>query len=202
MLLPILKNTEHGALPGNRYGGFCIVTIQPPSLGSFIMEIWKDIKGYEGYYKVSNFGNVKRLVGIKVRKERILKPKISQTGYYCIVLCVNSKKRMYKNHRLVAQAFILNPENKPCVNHRDGKKLNNHVGNLEWATYKEDRIHAVEMGLLPRGEKHSNSKLNEFQVRVIRKCDDLTLIELGKIFNMSSAGIHDIRKRINWKHII
>lgn len=98
-------------------------------------EIWKDINGYEGVYQVSNFGNVRSLDRIVngshnntcLKKGRILKPRINRDGYYTVVLCVNMKKKYVGIHRLVAETFIPNPENFPCVNHKDENKLNNFV---------------------------------------------------------------------------
>ena len=96
-------------------------------------EIWKDIKGYEGLYQVSNLGNVKRLY--KYRKERILRQWI-RNEYYCVGLCKYNTERFFSIHRLVAEAFIPNPNNLPCVNHIDEDKTNNRVSNLEWCTYQ------------------------------------------------------------------
>lgn len=93
-------------------------------------EIWKDIKGYEGLYIISNTGKVK---GLKYNK--LLKP-VLQKGYLYIHLCKNSKDRAYLLHRLVAQHFIDNPDNLPEVNHKDENKVNNDVSNLEWCTAK------------------------------------------------------------------
>ena len=103
-------------------------------------EIWKDIKDYEGLYQVSNFGRVKSLSRmIKKRKcEEIIKvPSITNKGYYRLPLCKYGKIKYYHIHRLVAEAFIPNLENKPTVDHIDRNKLNNEVSNLRWATYKE-----------------------------------------------------------------
>ena len=112
-------------------------------------EIWKDIKGFEGRYQVSNIGRVRSLdmtwltynwkceglVECK-RKGKILKPKMKQNGYYSVCLRCNNQKYHYLLHRIVAEAFIPNPENLPCINHKDEDKLNNKVGNLEWCTHK------------------------------------------------------------------
>lgn len=96
------------------------------------MEIWKDIEGYEGKYQVSNYGNVKSLNYYRTGKERLLKPILKPTGYLCVGLCKPLK--MYLIHRLVAKAFIHNPDNLPQVNHKDENQTNNHVDNLEWCT--------------------------------------------------------------------
>lgn len=97
-------------------------------------EIWKDILGYEGLYQVSNFGRVKSL---KFGKEKILIPgKNKKTGYLQVVLCKENILKTYLVHRLVAEAFIDNPDNLPQVNHKDENKLNNVVSNLEWCDAK------------------------------------------------------------------
>ena len=98
-------------------------------------EIWHDIEGYKGLYQVSNKGNVKSL---KLEKELILRPGIDRYGYYYIGLYNDGVRKAFRLHRLVAEAFIPNPENKPQVNHKDENKLNNCVNNLEWATAKEN----------------------------------------------------------------
>ena len=98
------------------------------------MEEWKDIKGYEGIYQISNKGRVKTLGNNKTKKEKIRDGKIDNRGYKRISLCKNGKDKKYSIHRLVAEAFLPNPDNLPVVNHKDENKLNNNVENLEWCT--------------------------------------------------------------------
>ena len=105
-------------------------------------EIWKDIPKYEGYYQVSNIGNVKSLerkdaIGRRVR-ETLLIANISKKGYARVRLYKNDTKMMYSVHRLVALAFIPTVKNKTEVNHIDENKLNNHVDNLEWCNRSEN----------------------------------------------------------------
>ena len=103
-------------------------------------EMWKDIKGYEGLYQISNLGRVKSLNRMmKKRKciETIKKPTLSNKGYYRLPLYNNGKVKMYAIHNLVAEAFIDNPYNKLTVDHIDRNKTNNVVSNLRWATHKE-----------------------------------------------------------------
>lgn len=101
-------------------------------------EIWKDIVGYEGLYQISNLGNVKSLDYRRTGKERILKPVTDSVGYLHVVLCKNRKLKTFNIHRLVANAFLENPDHKSDVNHKDEDKTNNCVDNLEWMTRKEN----------------------------------------------------------------
>lgn len=94
-------------------------------------EIWKDCKGYEGLYQVSNIGRV-----WNVKEQRYLKGGLKQNGYCRVTLrCRNGKQKTENIHRLVALAFLPNPDNLPCVNHKDENKQNNHIDNLEWCSY-------------------------------------------------------------------
>ena len=100
------------------------------------LEIWKDITGYEGLYQVSNLGNVKSLNYNKTGKEKILKGGKGKDGYLQVVLCKEDKRKTHTIHRLVATAFIDNPNNLPQVNHIDENNTNNCVDNLEWCNCK------------------------------------------------------------------
>ena len=118
-------------------------------------EIWKDIKGYEGLYQVSNLGRVKSLERVVdyghmkcVRKGRIVK-QFNTKDYNNVKLHKDGIRTIYLAHRLVATAFIPNPDNLPVVNHKDGDKTNNCVDNLEWCTASDNVKHAIQTGLLP-----------------------------------------------------
>lgn len=111
-----------------------------------LIEEWKDIQGYEGVYQVSNFGRVKSLERYRINnggtktlvKERILKPSTNNKGYSRVELSNKTARKPYLVHRLVAEAFIENPNNLPEVNHKDENKSNNRADNLEWITQKEN----------------------------------------------------------------
>lgn len=113
----------------------------PPKVLVMIdQEIWKDVKGYEGLYLVSNFGRVKRLPLGKQYPGRqthnnIRKP-IIKNGYYVVNLSKNNIVKYFLVHRLVAMAFLPNPDNLPCINHKDETRTNNRVENLEWCSYR------------------------------------------------------------------
>lgn len=117
-------------------------------------EIWKSIVGYENIYSVSNLGNVKRESGIVLRsdgrkrtiKEKVLKLGLNPNGYPCVQLCKDGEVKMFTVHRLVAVAFIENPNNYNVVNHLDSNPQNNCYQNLEWTTMKGNTSHSIKYG--------------------------------------------------------
>lgn len=139
-------------------------------------EIWKDIKGYEGLYQVSNLGNIKSLGRLVTRgnnqvfkPESLLMPGVKNTGYCNVILCKEKTKKTFLIHRLVAVEFISNPENKKTVNHKDGNKLNNHIQNLEWNTLSENLKHAYRFLNRKPARSHLGKKgiLSPFSKKVI-----------------------------------
>ena len=131
-------------------------------------ERWVLIKGFGDKYFISDFGNVKSDGGfIKLRDGskikralRILKPSITNWGYQRVVLQDNGYRKHVKVHRLVAEAFVVNYDNKEQVNHIDGNKLNNHYSNLEWCSNIENQQHAFKTGLKQFNEKGRFMKIN------------------------------------------
>lgn len=114
------------------------------------MEIWKSIKHYENLYMVSNRGDVKALNYNNTGTEKLLKPYKTSTGYYKVTLSKDKTKKIIPVHRLVAEAFIPNPNSKQEINHIDGNKANNSETNLEWTTRSENTTHAIKSGLVTR----------------------------------------------------
>lgn len=161
------------------------------------MEVWKDIKGYESLYQVSNTGKIKSL---RFGRERILKP-IKRQGY----LRVDLISKWFSVHRLVALHFIPNPENKPEVNHKDGDKKNNCVDNLEWNTAQENMRHAHDTGLKHglKGEKAYQSKLSNSEVLQVRSLNliGFTNRELARDFNISEAAMSKILRKKTYTNI-
>ena len=101
-----------------------------------VEEIYKDIKDLEGLYQVSNLGNVKSLNYHRSGKSKLLKPGKDKNGYLFVILSKNGKMKTFRVHRLVAETFIPNPNNLPCVNHKDENPSNNNISNLEWCDYQ------------------------------------------------------------------
>jgi len=164
------------------------------------MEIWKDIKGYEGLYQISNLGNVKSLF----RYKKTLKP-FFRKQYFSVNLSKNNNFKTFTVHRLVAENFIINPENKLQVNHIDGNKLNNNIDNLEWNTAKENTNHALLLGLKKVGCESSRSKLNKEQILEIRKIYNPHIISLNILaekFNVSKKTILSIIQKKTYKNEI
>lgn len=119
-------------------------------------EVWRDIVGYEGYYQVSNLGRVRALdrvvrhaySGTQSLKGHVLTPCKGNGHYYSVMLSKNGKAKSTRIHRLVAAAFVPNPQHLKCVNHKDGNKLNNSASNLEWCTQRHNVQHAIDHELL------------------------------------------------------
>jgi hypothetical protein len=165
------------------------------------IEIWKDIKGYEKYYEISNLGNVRR-------KSYLLSTNKTYDGYQAITLCANKTQKTKTIHRLVAETFIENIENKPQVNHIDGNKSNNKLENLEWMTSSENVKHALKLGLKDKnwqdGEKNINSKLTEKQVLLIKeklKNNKISVVYREYADIISYNTIYAIKTGRLWKNI-
>jgi DNA-binding transcriptional regulator YiaG len=146
-------------------------------------EIWKDIQGYEGNYKVSSLGRVK---SIKKNKITLLKFRNNGKGYNVSALYLNGSRKDLKVHRLVALSFLDNPKNKSQVNHKNGIKSDNRLINLEWCNQSENTIHSYKNGL-------QKMKLSEKEVLEIRSNCVLTQKDLSKKYNISKSMVGFIK---------
>lgn len=113
-------------------------------------EIWKPVIGYEKLYKISNLGRIKSLKYRGGKKQKILST-YNVHGYKRVRLFDGITVRSTGVHRIVAEAFLANPDSKQFVNHKDGNKSNNHLDNLEWATRSENAVHAFRILHIKRG---------------------------------------------------
>jgi len=165
--------------------------------GFFIMEIWKDIQGYEGLYQVSNLGNIKSLkrldsIGRRVR-ERILKFKTNRHGYHNVQLYNNGESKALKVHRIVALAFIEKKQERLEVNHIDGVKTNNNVSNLEWCNRSENVKHSYSSSL-----RFSKKKGNHALARVVLNTETGIYYDCIKDAALSIGVEYDtLRARLN-----
>ena len=188
----LLLRSKAGAV----YYRFCEV-------GGAIMEnqqeIWKDIRGFNGKYSLSNLGSVKNNI-----TDKNLKPMKNHNGYLVVHLW-NRKKMSFRIHRIVAEMFIPNSENKKTVNHINGIKTDNRVENLEWSTSSENIKHAFDCGLNKGncGEKHGSSKLKESDILSIRNYfnNGKKQSDIAKMYKISASQVCAIISRKKWKHI-
>ena len=180
-------------------------------------EEWKDVEGFPNYL-VSSEGRIwsktriiKRPSGNYLRHGHFMEGRDDTHGYLTVGIKNKKQRKNVKIHRLVAIAFLENPENKREVNHINGIKTDNRKLNLEWMTSKENKSHAWNMGLYTKqdrsklsGENNPTSKFTEDQVREIRRIyrqGGITQKALGKLYNTSQAQIYYIVNRITWKNI-
>lgn len=175
--------------------------------------MWKDIKGYEGYYQINELGDVRSLDrvvvcgdkgGLMTRKGRIMDKVVNKDGYLNVGLSKFDKRKIYRIHRLVAETFLPNPENKPQVNHIDNDRKNNNVENLEWVTISENMYHAYRHGdLSKKGEKNGRSKLTEEKVKEIRLKykNGISRKELSEQYMVSRSTIDSVVNKETWKEV-
>lgn len=192
------------------------------------MEVWKEVKGFEDYYEVSDKGRVRRKKGKTIYKDgrlaefsqTILKQGKNSKGYLRVYLSVKSKKYTRSVHRIVAETFLENPENKKTVNHKDCDKTNNEVNNLEWMTNKENMRHAFKNGCYDERDRNTINNLGSYkegrkgsenhaailneqkvtEIRSLRK-KGLKLKEIARIYNVSISVVSSVSKYRSWKHV-
>ncbi len=181
-----------------------------------MQEEWKDVVGYEGYYKVSNRGNVMTVARESIRsngrsyavKERLLLQG-NLRGYRIVDLKVAGSRETVRVHRLVMESFVGKPY-KEMVNHIDGNKSNNNVENLEWATRSENELHAYATGLKKSSDKHkastaeSNKRrrtIPDDTIRYIRESGD-SQYQLAAELGVSRSSIGLIRQRLRYADVV
>lgn len=149
-------------------------------------EIWKSIKNYENIYKINDYGVIQN-----IKTNKIIKPSINKYGYYQVSLYNNGKSKNELVHRLVAQTFLTNKENKSTVNHIDGDKLNNNISNLEFATQKEQSNHRIQI-LNQKSIISDNCR----KARILQQCKKVVRSD-GKIFNSikDASNCNEILRR-------
>lgn len=174
---------------------------------------WRPVKGYKRLYEVSNKGQVRSIArtyvnksGVKrYLKSTVLKPSLDGGGYLKVNLYKNLQVKNIAIHRLVAIAFKPRIKGKNIVNHKSGIKTDNKVGNLEWVTDSENKIHALNLGLTKlRGSDNHFALLNEVQVLEICKLLDTTSInhsEIGRRFDVKNSVISAINLGTTWNHL-
>lgn len=133
-------------------------------------QVWKPIKGYENLYEVSNLGEVRSLCG-RYGANRILKQCRGSRGYMLVTLCDKGKQKTVNVHRLVADAFVPNPDSLPCVNHKDEDRTNNCASNLEWCSYYHNNVYG--------------SRLTKSAMKIGRP---VRCVETGVIYSSSRAA--------------
>lgn len=181
-------------------------------------EIWLPVNNWLHFYEVSNQGRLKRLrkeffLNKKCTKPHVLAERISfgyveSTGYRVARLMDKKRVEDVKVHRLVAQAFIPNPDNKPCVNHINGIKTDNRVENLEWVTISENIKHASKLGLLKgaldaKGSKNNQSKLTEKDIPIIKNLykQGITQTQIAERYKVTHSAISNIINNKSWTHV-
>jgi len=161
-----------------------------------IIEEWRDIKGYEGLYKISNLGNVKSMPRVCVRnngrtytnsKEYILCQNLKHGWYYQVKLSNAGRYKTKLVHRLIAEAFIPNPFNKPDINHINCIKNDNRIENLEWCTHTENMRHSAKL----------NKKIVE-EILLLNKSSNISRLDLSKMFCVSRNTIRRVITKESW----
>lgn len=179
-------------------------------------EEWRDVPGWEERYEVSSWGLVRAKAYLKhsrnahgpyayMTKSKPIKLTLNvESGYVQFDMQRDGERSLGLVHRLVAKAFIPNPNDKPEVNHKDGDKTNNVQTNLEWATTQENILHAHRLGLSSNvGSKHPRAKLDEAAAVEIRRLYEagVSTITLAEMFGVKRTTIYTVTSRRKWKHV-
>lgn len=165
-------------------------------------EEWREVKGYVGKYEVSNLGAVRSLPrNGTVPNVRVLKPVFDSDGYVFYCLMADDIRKNKKAHRLVAEAFIPNPDGKPHINHIDNNRVNNRRDNLEWVTSQENSDHMCQQYRHVFGENVHSARLTPTQVREIRG-SSLPRNKLAEKYAVSWNAIDSVLKGDTWRYLL
>ena len=159
----------------------------------------REVSGFTDRYLAFGDGRI-----FSIKRQLFIKPHLSPNGYLKLNVWAKGKVRSRPVHRLIAEAFIPNPENKPEVNHKNGNKTDNSVENLEWCTHSENIQHSVnDIKTFPLGEQRKESVLTDEKVKRIRRLKLLGFKQksIARVFNVSIATVHKIIKGKTWKHV-
>ena len=161
--------------------------------------MWKDIKGFEGHYQASIFGEIKSLqrtvnhsiYGLMIVQEKLLTPNKTKKGYLRVNLSLKGKSNLYQLHRIIADTFLPNPDLKMQVNHINGIKTDNMLENLEWATNDENRAHAKSLNLIKNGLDLPQTKLHDglFEKIMSERISGKPLTQIAKDFNVAYSTL-------------
>lgn len=167
------------------------------------LEEWRPVLGHEGRYEVSSIGRVRRVLRDPSRRAgdyRMLSPKVTPGGYLQVCLSASNRGSYRYVHSLVLESFV-GPRPSNCVScHNDGTKVNNCVGNLRWATQRENMEDCRRHGTAVVGERHHRAKLTERDVRNIIS-SGRPGVELARHYGVSKSAISRIRNGKSWRHI-
>lgn len=161
------------------------------------MEFFKEIVGFEGLYRISNYGRI-----ISISKKIEMKQRPNDQGYMKVSLCKDNVKKRFFVHRLVALTFLPNPNNYPCINHKDGNKQNNRMLNLEWCTHSQNIQHSYDKGLRKTkmvGQYDNNGNL----IKVYKNCYQASK-ETGIDYHTLYFALRGVYKYIggcNWYYV-
>lgn len=165
-------------------------------------DVWKDIKGYEGQFLISYFGDVYALPKGQGSRPGVCKTEAVDASGYPIVHLLGKTKRV---HILVAEHFLVEkPSNLHEVNHKDGNKSNFAASNLEWSTHSNNVKHAFDTGLQPKGSKRSTAKLNEvsvFEIKYRLRFGNESMSNIARDYKVSPGTIGYIKSGRNWSHV-
>lgn len=170
-------------------------------------EEWREVAGSDGLYLISNLGNLRRVEYVSrkgdIVPERQIAYYVNSQGYIATKIKINGKFKTKSAHRLIAEAFIPNPDNKPQINHIDNNRKNNSIENLEWVTAKENIHHCIRQKRNPIGEKHGSAVLTEYDVKIIKRLfkQGVSVPVVAKAFDLSQGAIRCIKDNRTWKFV-